>query len=740
MRKFAHFTLDSSGLITGWCPGASKTTRFRGEEVSGRSHSLFYTEEDQQSGKPDRLLDTAMEQGHVEDMGVRMRGDGTRFIAYMTIHRLDGGSGAPVFAMEMTDLTVDPETENMVRHPDRLLKGSPAFIGLGGWEWDIVADTLTWTPEIYQLFGVNPEEYPVTGISSYLSFIHPDDRERVVTVIGEAYRTGGWFDHEERIVRSDGRERVLRTRGHAIAEEGGIILRMAGSCIDITEFREAHEKELELTRARTARMTAENFARSLRFLVRVSELLVASLDLEAALMEVAWLVVSEIADWCAVDLIGSDGVIHRLVTADPDMERLALSERYRKEFRPGGPIDLVVQSGKMEVWHQLTDSQTQRIVRSPRELEVLREFRFDAMAVVPLQGRRGPIGALTLAQSESGRVFSEDDIWIARELARHIALAIENAGLHKEIEERSAALEEQTIALKARTEELQAHALQIRTVVAELEAVNLALRQRTIEAEEANRAKAEFLAMMSHELRTPLNAIVGYTDLLDLGLHGPITSTQRETLARIRHNQRSLLALINDVLHFAKLEAGHINLKITPVPIGEIIRDLDVVIEPQMRTKGLRYTYRLCTGDPSVLGDQERIEQILLNLLTNAIKFTARGGAISVAVEVEPAVVRFHISDTGCGIPSDRLDSIFDPFIQINRVPEELRERGVGLGLAISRDLAQAMGGSVSVVSQLKGGSTFTLTLPRGDDIVVGSGEGGTETVPVRAPAPEGNG
>src|SRR5690606_23269278 len=127
----------------------------------------------------------------------------------------------------------------------------------------------------------------------------------------------------------------------------------------------------------------------------------------------------------------------------------------------------------------------------------------------------------------------------------------------------------------------------------------------------------------SHELRTPLNAIVGYTDLLDLGLHGPVTRPQREALARIKHNQRSLLALINDVLHFAKLEAGRVDLAIADIPVRGVIRDLDVVIEPRMRAKGLRYAYHLCAGNPRVRGDQERIEQVLLNLLTNAIKFTA---------------------------------------------------------------------------------------------------------------------
>jgi signal transduction histidine kinase len=246
----------------------------------------------------------------------------------------------------------------------------------------------------------------------------------------------------------------------------------------------------------------------------------------------------------------------------------------------------------------------------------------------------------------------------------------------------------------------------------ELESINKELQERTSDAEAANRAKADFLAAMSHELRTPLNAIFGYADLLDLELHGPITESQHHALDRIKRNQRALLALINDVLNFAKLEAGKLDLNIVNMTVGELIADLDAVISPQIQARRLQYECEPCAPDLGVRGDRERTEQILLNLLTNAMKFTRPGGVVTLSAEADAGVVRLRVRDNGCGIPPDRLDAIFDPFVQIDRMSAEAGNRGVGLGLAISRDLARAMGGTLSAESVVGEGSVFTLSLP----------------------------
>jgi PAS domain S-box-containing protein len=232
------------------------------------------------------------------------------------------------------------------------------------------------------------------------------------------------------------------------------------------------------------------------------------------------------------------------------------------------------------------------------------------------------------------------------------------------------------------------------------------------EAELANRAKAEFLSAMSHELRTPLNAIAGYVDLLDVGVHGPVNEAQAAALVRIKRAQELLLSLINDVLNFARIEAGRLEIATEPVRVGDVVESLGDLVSHQLATADLSYTPRVTDPDTAVLGDPERIRQILLNLLSNAIKFTDPGGSVTLSARRVDGRVSISVTDTGRGIPEDKLKTIFDPFVQVDRHRTESSQQGVGLGLAISRELARAMGGDLTVESRLDEGSTFTVTLP----------------------------
>ncbi len=231
-------------------------------------------------------------------------------------------------------------------------------------------------------------------------------------------------------------------------------------------------------------------------------------------------------------------------------------------------------------------------------------------------------------------------------------------------------------------------------------------------AEQASRAKSDFLAVMSHELRTPLNAIGGYAEILDMGVYGPVTVKQRDAIARIARSQQTLLALINDVLNFAKLEAGGVQFDIREVHIADVISNLEVLVAPQLRDRRLTYVVGHC-DDPQLVvrADREKLQQILINLLGNAIKYTAEGGSIEVRCERIDGFVHVHIADSGIGIEADRLSAIFEPFVQVGRALNRPHE-GVGLGLAISRDLAHGMGGTIIVSSVPAEGSVFTLTLP----------------------------
>jgi len=238
------------------------------------------------------------------------------------------------------------------------------------------------------------------------------------------------------------------------------------------------------------------------------------------------------------------------------------------------------------------------------------------------------------------------------------------------------------------------------------------IERRRNEADVANRTKTEFLAAMSHELRTPLNAIAGYVQLLMLGVRGTLTEEQTGDLARIQRSQQHLLSLINDILNFSRLEAGAVTYEIGSVPLGSVLEAATSMISLQAAAKQITLTLEPCPPTMRALADDSKLEQVLLNLLSNAVKFTQRGGHVSIRCEAADDHVLTRVQDDGPGIPADRLADIFEPFVQLDRALGNPRE-GVGLGLAISRDLARGMQGDLTVESIPGKGSTFTVSLKR---------------------------
>src|SRR5690349_11563033 len=251
-------------------------------------------------------------------------------------------------------------------------------------------------------------------------------------------------------------------------------------------------------------------------------------------------------------------------------------------------------------------------------------------------------------------------------------------------------------------------------------------RAARAEAEASSQAKSEFLAMMSHELRTPLNAVIGYAELLDLGIAGPLTSEQRHQLSRIRTSGRHLLGLVNEVLDLAKIEAGRLSINTGVGRAGDVADAALSLVQTRADEKGIRFVAQ-CMGDAGAVfrGDEDRVRQILVNLLSNAVKFTNPGGEVTVEcgttsepdteARVQPHArwVYLRVRDTGVGIPQAQLPFIFDPFVQ-GETGHTRSNDGSGLGLTISRRLARLMGGDVTVRSTPDKGSVFTLWLPAG--------------------------
>ena len=235
--------------------------------------------------------------------------------------------------------------------------------------------------------------------------------------------------------------------------------------------------------------------------------------------------------------------------------------------------------------------------------------------------------------------------------------------------------------------------------------------RRLAEVEAANRAKSGFLAAMSHELRTPLNAISGYAQLMQEGIAGPVTDQQLEYLSRIRTSQQHLLGIVNDMLNYSRIEAGEVSYERAPVSMHDVVERVIAMVAPQAARKGLQLDHGPCAPDVVAQADALKAEQVLLNLVSNAVKFTPEAGRIDVTCGWRDGEATIEVRDTGPGIPAEMLEAIFDPFVQLGRTLTSTQE-GAGLGLAISRDLARAMGGDVTVESTLGAGSSFTLQLP----------------------------
>jgi signal transduction histidine kinase len=311
-----------------------------------------------------------------------------------------------------------------------------------------------------------------------------------------------------------------------------------------------------------------------------------------------------------------------------------------------------------------------------RHLEILRTLGFCTYMVVPLKARERLLGAITFVGANDQQRYTPKDLLFAEDLAGRAAVAMDNARLYQEAQQ----AREEAVAAVAR-------------------------------AAIADRAKTDFLATMSHELRTPLNAIAGYAELLELGMRGPISEQQREAIARIRMSQQHLLGIVNDILTFAKTETGRIPLAMEPTPVAPAIEAVHFLVEPLLHQNGIRYTFEDCDSGTSVTADRERFQQILVNLITNAAKFSEHGGSVTVRCEVRDHLVAVIVTDEGQGIDEAMLDAIFEPFVQISTGLTRTAD-GSGLGLAIRRELARLMGGDVTVESVAGEGSTITLTLP----------------------------
>jgi signal transduction histidine kinase len=407
-----------------------------------------------------------------------------------------------------------------------------------------------------------------------------------------------------------------------------------------------------------------------------------------------------------VDVVEADGSMRRLGIVHPDPLKQERARRLKEGWLPhrDDPIGLplAIQSCATEVIPIVSDELLVSVASSEGNLQDLRALGIGSVVVVPLMARGSVLGAITFVSADVGHQYSETDVELAEDLAARCSIALDNARLFSDLESArkgAARLNEQLVIASMRQQELAE------------------------EAWDANHAKSRFLATMSHEIRTPLNAIVGYTNLLELELAGPTTSRQREYLARVKASSDHLIGLIDDILDLARVESGRMVVDQKTISAQESIRAATALIEPQAKSAEVHIEIRCRDARIFYVGDEDRVRQILVILLSNALKFTDRGGSITVSCgtthEPDPEAklvgddpwIFIRVADTGIGISAAEAETVFLPFVQVD--PGNTRKQGgAGLGLSIGLELARRMGGDLTLRSGSGEGSCFTLWLP----------------------------
>jgi signal transduction histidine kinase len=439
--------------------------------------------------------------------------------------------------------------------------------------------------------------------------------------------------------------------------------------------------------AETSTRAVDRLTRSIEtqeFLAEASRILAGSVSDDTLLTDLANFCIPRLADYCSIHVTDESAVIRRIETALRDPERLPTVRRLLGHFRyqvdGPGEVPKVIRTQQPILVPVVDLDAAVRDAADPETARLIREVGPSSFMIVPLVTRGRGFGAITFSMAGSGRTLTHDDLDIAMELGRRTAGAIDNAVIYRR---------------------------------------SLELR---LEAEAASNAKSEFLAKMSHEIRTPINAMMGYAELMQMGISGPVTEQQTKQLGRIRASGDHLTSLIGEILDLAKIEAGRMAVELTTAPISEAIEGALAIVRPAASAKGVDLSARI-DGDPGAayFGDPQRVQQILTNLLSNAVKFTPAGGRITIRAEsslrelpgrgVEGDWLSVTVSDNGVGVAEADRERIFHPFVQVESGYTR-SQGGTGLGLTISRNLAQLMGGEITVESALGTGSTFTLWLP----------------------------
>lgn len=490
---------------------------------------------------------------------------------------------------------------------------------LGSWEWDIESNALTWSAEMYRLYGLDPDDGPI-DYARYQSLLHPDDRASADAAVRESIETGEPFMFDHRVIRPDGQEKIFTARGKVIRDAAGKPIRMLGTGQDVTEARRASAALREAAEYAARQATAEAAANHLNRVLAQAPVVIAVLEGPEHRFE--------LVNDMGTELIGRPLLGRTVAEALPELGQQGFIQLLDSVFHKNEPF-----VGR-ELFARLSPDS---------------EGGFFNFVFQPLSGENGVYAVLVVA-----------------------------------------------------------------TDVSDLVRARVAAERSKQEAVAASRAKSDFLARMSHELRTPLAAIIGYGELLFDGITGPVTEEQKRQLSRIRSSANHLLAIIDEILTLARMEAGKEKVEITDVDVDELMESVASMAEPLAAQKGLGFKRGGSAAGLTMRTDPVKLRQVLLNLLSNAVKYTD-AGSVAVAVQAGDGLIHFLVSDTGVGVSNENIEKIFEPFWQVEHTTTR-RAGGTGLGLAVTKQFVDLLGGSISVESTPGSGSTFRVSLPMSAD------------------------
>lgn len=466
----------------------------------------------------------------------------------------------------------------------------------------------------------------------------------------------------------DGTVRMIAWTNTGLVGNDGAVDYIIGTGLDLTERKRAEEERLQFIREQAARVEAELAEQRARFLAEASGLLASSLEYETTLARVTHLAVQTLADMCVVYLFKEDRTLSWIEMAHSDpavAEVIRELESFSPDIdSPDSPLGRALRAGERMLFKDVSGPLLSSLACNEEHLNVLRRLNLESVIIVPIVARERILGAVQLATAKSSGSFGQTELNLATDLARRIALAVDNARLYRE-------------------------------------------------AQEANRAKDEFLATVSHELRTPLNAMLGWARMLRAGKLD--VSTSARALETIERNAKIQAQLIEDILDVSRIITGKLRIELNPIQITSVIEAALDVVRPVAEAKSVELTSDYDPGVGVIFGDASRLQQVFWNLLANAIKFTPKNGRVDLRLRQLDSHVQITISDTGKGISPDFLPYVFERFRQADGSITR-SHGGLGLGLAIVRHLVEIHGGTVEAESDGEGhGATFRVTLPVGN-------------------------